>query len=104
MPALRSSRSAIPVGAGDGYALVQQLNRMQAEDVSYRDDTAEDAGADRRKRVSAAHWHAIPHFAFQAPTPAMLARAALPGLALLLGWALVVGIALVLVSRRLGAR
>ncbi|MEH3041097.1 MAG: DUF3526 domain-containing protein [Sphingomonas paucimobilis] len=86
------------------YALVQRLNRMQAEDVSYADDSATDAGADRRKRIGAANWQAVPDFRFVAPTGATLARAALPGLALLSLW-LVVAIALLgLATRRLGAR
>ena len=86
------------------YALVQRLNRMQAEDVSYADDSATDAGADRRKRIGAANWQAVPDFRFVAPTGATLARAALPGLALLSLW-IVVAIALLgLATRRLGAR
>lgn len=86
------------------YALVQRLNRMQAEDVSYADDSATDAGADRRKRIGAANWQAVPDFRFVAPDGATLARAALPGLALLSLW-IVVAIALLgLATRRLGAR
>jgi ABC-2 type transport system permease protein len=86
------------------YALVQRLNRMQAEDVSYADDTAEDPGADRRKRVSATNWSAMPDFSFTRASGADLARGALPGLAVILGW---LGIALgllALATRRLGAR
>ena len=78
------------------YALVQRLNLMQAQDVSYADDTAEDAGADRRKRVSATNWSAMPDFAFEPARGADLARAALPGLAILLAW---VGVALLMLAR-----
>lgn len=85
------------------YALVQRLNRMQAEDVSFADDTAKDAGADHRKRIAADHWQAMPEFRFAAPDGATLARAAAPGLAVLLGWlAAAVGL-LALATRRLGA-
>lgn len=84
------------------YALVQRLNRMQAEDVSYADDTAEDAGADRRKRVAATNWQAMPDFAFAAPSGAVLARGALPGLAVILGWLAVAGLLLAFATRRLG--
>jgi len=84
------------------YALVQRLNRMQADDVSYADDTAVDAGADRRKRVSATNWQAMPDFAFAAPTGAVLARAALPGLGIVMGWLAVVVLLLTLATRRLG--
>lgn len=86
------------------YALVQRLNRMQAEDVSYADDTARDAGADRRKRVSADNWRAMPDFAFQAPTGAALARGALPSLLVIFGWLGVAALALGIATRRLGSR
>lgn len=86
------------------YALVQRLNRMQANDVSYADDTAVDAGADRRKRIGAANWQAMPDFAFQQPTVASLTRAALPGLALLFVWLGVAGLLLGVATRQLGDR
>jgi len=84
------------------YSLVQRLNRMQADDVSYADDTAVDEGADRRKRVSSANWQAMPDFRFEAPSSAVLAGSALPGMAVVLGWLLVVLILLALAGRRLG--
>ncbi|MDR6787929.1 ABC-2 type transport system permease protein [Sphingomonas sp. BE138] len=86
------------------YALVQRLNRMQAEDVSYSDDTAEDAGADRRKRVSATNWSTMPDFSFARASGAELARAALPGLAIILGWLGAATVLLALAARRVGAR
>jgi ABC-2 type transport system permease protein len=86
------------------YALVQRLNRMEAEAVSYADDTATDADADRRKRVAATNWQAMPDFRFVAPDGSMLARAALPGLALLAVWLAGASALLALATRRLGAR
>ena len=86
------------------YALVQRLNRMQAEGVAYADDTATDAGADRRKRVDAGNWRAMPDFAFVPPEPAALARAALPGLAVLLVWLAAAAGLLTIAARRLGMR
>lgn len=86
------------------YALVQRLNRMQAEDVSYSDDTAEDEGADRRKRVSAANWSAMPDFSFTRASGADLARGALPGLAIVVGWLGAALVLLALATRRLGER
>lgn len=86
------------------YALVQRLNRMQAEDVSYADDVATDAGADRRKRIGAANWQTVPDFHFAAPGGATLARAALPGLTVLTLWLAVAAALLALATRRLGAR
>ena len=86
------------------YDLVQRLNRLQAEAVSYANDTATDAGADRRKRVSGDHWQAMPEFKFRQPDGATLAAAALPGLAVVLMWLGVASILLFLATRRLGVR
>ncbi len=86
------------------YALVQRLNRMQAEDVSYADDIAEDAGADRRKRMSATNWSAIPDFSFARASGSDLTRGALPGLAIVLGWLAAAAMMLALATRRLGVR
>lgn len=83
------------------YNMVQRLNRLQADAVSYANDTASDAGADRRKRISAGHWHEIPPFRFEPPGAADLVKASLPGLGLLLGWLIVAALALVPVARHL---
>lgn len=84
------------------YALVQRLNRMQAEAVNYSDDTATDPGADRRKRVSASNWDQIPDFTYQAPSGGALAAGALPGLVVIMGWLAVAMLLLARASRRLG--
>jgi ABC-2 type transport system permease protein len=86
------------------YDLVQRLNKLQADNVSYADDTAQDAGADRRKRVAASNWTAMPDFAFRAPRGADLARGALPGLAIILAWLAAAALLLMMVTRRLGER
>ncbi len=86
------------------YALVQRLNSMQAQDVSYLDDMATDPGADRRKRVSAANWQEIPDFRFAAPDGATLTAAALPSLIMVLAWLAVALAMLALVTRKLGLR
>ena len=86
------------------YDLVQRLNRMQATDVSYADDIAKDPGADRRKRVDAGNWQQMPDFRFDGPDDAVLTRAALPGLSILIAWLLVTSGLLALATRRLGAR
>jgi ABC-2 type transport system permease protein len=95
-------RRFLEQGEAYRYALVQRLNRLQADGVSYADDTAEDAGADRRKRIDAANWDAMPRFAFRAPGGGDLAAAALPGLAMLLGWVAVALGSLALATRKLG--
>lgn len=84
------------------YALVQRLNEMQANSVTYADDVAEDAGADQRKRVSAENWRAMPDFRFVAPTGASLAAGALPGLAIVLGWLALALVLLAVAARRVG--
>lgn len=86
------------------YDLVQRLNKLQADNVSYKDDTAQDADADRRKRVAASNWAAMPDFAFKAPRGADLARGALLGLAIILAWLAVAALLLMMATRRLGAR
>jgi ABC-2 type transport system permease protein len=86
------------------YALVQRLNQLQADAVSYADDTAQDAGADRRKRIGANNWQRMPEFAFVQPDAATLVQASLPGLAIILGWLALGLAALALATRRLGAK
>lgn len=85
------------------YDLVQRLNRMQAQGVTYANDTATDAGADRRKRVDADNWQGMPDFTFVAPGGGVLAAAALPGLAVVLLWLGVAAGLLAFATRRLGA-
>ncbi|KLJ00759.1 DUF3526 domain-containing protein [Luteimonas sp. FCS-9] len=85
------------------YRMVQQLNQLQADGVRYADDTATDAGADRRKRVDRAHWQAIPPFAFRPQPASMLLAAMLPGTLVLLGWLLVALAVLALAARRMEA-
>lgn len=84
------------------YTLVQRLNRMQAEAVSYGDDTATDADADRRKRVSASNWGRMADFAYRAPSGATLAAGPLPGLAIVLGWLAIAAALLAWATRKLG--
>lgn len=84
------------------YRMVQQLNQLQADGVSYADDTAQDAGADRRKRVDQSHWQAIPHFEFKPQSSSTLLEAMLPGLLVLIGWIAVALLVLGWGSRRLG--
>jgi ABC-2 type transport system permease protein len=84
------------------YGLVQRLNKLQANNVNYADDTAQDADADRRKRVASSNWTAMPDFAFKTPRGAELAREALPGLAMILAWLAAAALLLVIATRRLG--
>ena len=81
------------------YAMVQQLNQLQADTVRYADDKAKDAGADQRKRISADHWQTIPQFRFKPATTGDLVKASLPGLGLLLAWLAFALLALLPVAR-----
>ncbi|MDR7154799.1 ABC-2 type transport system permease protein [Sphingobium xenophagum] len=83
------------------YDIVQRLNKLQADAVSYDNDTASDAGADQRKRISAEHWHEIPSFRFKAASAAELVKASVPGLGLLIGWLIIAALALLPVARHL---
>lgn len=86
------------------FDLVQRLNRLQAESVSYANDTASDAGADRRKRIAADHWRQMPQFLYRPASASDLARAALPGLLVLVAWLSLAGLLLTAALRRLGGR
>ena len=83
------------------YRMVQQLNQLQADGVSYADDTARDADADRRKRVDSTHWQQIPPFRFEPASARVLLGALLPGTLVLLAWLLAASALLVLAARRL---
>lgn len=83
------------------FDIVQRLNRLQAEAVSYADDTAKDPDADRRKRVADSHWDGIPDFTFRPASATALVVAALPGLAIVIGWLLAAIAAAWFVSGRL---
>jgi ABC-2 type transport system permease protein len=86
------------------YDLVQRLNRLQADAVSYADDTAKDPQADQRKRIDAQHWDEMPEFTYRPPGGAVLAKAALPTFAILIGWLCAAAVLLALATHRLGAR
>lgn len=84
------------------YDLVQRLNRLQSDGVTYADDTAKDSDADRRKRIAAANWEKIPDFTYRAADGATLAARALPGLVVIAGWLALAGASLAFATRRLG--
>ncbi|RBG42877.1 ABC transporter permease, partial [Xanthomonas oryzae pv. oryzae] len=84
------------------YTLVQHLNQLQTDAVSMADDTAQDAGADRRKRISSEHWHEIPVFAFQPATTTEVIGTAGAALGLIGAWLLAALCMLVAAGRRVG--
>lgn len=85
---LASYRRFVEQAEAYRFALVQRLNRLEADAVEAADDAAKDkdASAERRSRISASHWRDTP--AFQAspfPSRAVVARA-LPALFALALW------------------
>ena len=70
------------------FDMVQRLNRLHAEAVDFADDSARsrDAASERRSRVGAGNWAAIPDFRFVPDTPAGRLAAAGNSFGMLLAW------------------
>ncbi|MDH6590157.1 ABC-2 type transport system permease protein [Variovorax sp. TBS-050B] len=79
------------------YRLVQALNRLQAEKLSFAGDRSS-----RDSRISHAHWHGVAEFRFQAAPPAEALRRAMPAAGVLLLWLGLLAGLLTLATRRLG--
>jgi ABC-2 type transport system permease protein len=87
---LLSFQRFIEQGEQDRYDLVQGLNRLHAEALSYADET----NPARSKRISHAHWQKFPAFEYRAePLALTLGRAAPAALVLLLWLAALAGLA-----------
>lgn len=86
------------------YAIVQSLNRLQAEAVTFADDgnRNKDPEAARRVRIDPKHWHDVPDFTYKGATLNKRLQAALPGMAMLLLWLLAGGLMLRFAARRVG--
>jgi ABC-2 type transport system permease protein len=86
------------------YDIVQRLNRLQAEAVTFSDDSNrnKDPEAGRRVRIDPANWGKVPDFVYQPASLAEKLRSAAPGAAILLAW--LIGAALLLrrAARSLG--
>jgi len=86
------------------YDIVQRLNRLQAEAVTFDDDSNrnKDPVAARRVRIDPSHWHDVPEFHYQGATLREKMSAAMPGAALLLLWLAALAVAVRMATRRLG--
>lgn len=86
------------------FAIVQRLNQLQAEALTYADDRSRniDPEAARRVRIDPLHWHDVPEFSYRSATTAEKLTAATPGLLLVLAWLLAMVAAFRLAARRLG--
>lgn len=79
---LASYRRFLEQGEHYRYTLIQSLNQLQAEKISYADDR----NPNRQNRVDRAHWHDVAHFAYQPAAPAAVLRSVLPAAATLAAW------------------
>jgi ABC-2 type transport system permease protein len=86
------------------FAIVQQLNALQAKTITYDDDSNrnKDPEAARRVRIDPKHWQEVPDFSYRAASTYEKLRAALPGLLILLGWLATLLFGLRFAARRLG--
>jgi len=86
------------------FDTVQRLNQLQAEAVTFTDDSNRnsDPEAGRRVRIDPKHWHDVPDFAYKGATLAEKLSAALPGAALLLFWLTMLGFGVRIAARGLG--
>ena len=86
------------------YAIVQALNRLQAEAVTYIDDGSRnsDPEAARRVRIDPKHRHEVPDFAYRGATLIERLKAAAPGMGLLLLWLVAGALGLRVAARRIG--
>jgi len=95
---LASYRRFLDQGERYRYELVQGLNRIQAEELRYADDT----NPNKENRVSRSHWEAFPAFHYDpAPLGETLGRAAPAGM-VLLAWLCVLALLVWHLGGRLG--
>ncbi|WP_374488643.1 ABC transporter permease [Zoogloea sp.] len=79
------------------YALVQQLNRLQAEKLNFSTDRSS-----LDNRIGHEHWRNIAEFRYAAETSSEMLHRALPMTGVLLIWLLATGGLMVMACRRLG--
>jgi ABC-2 type transport system permease protein len=85
------------------YAIVQQLNRLQATALTYSDDGARNSDPDaaRRVRIGPDNWQAVPDFAYRGTTTPERLAAAWPGLVVIAAWLVAVALAAAMALRRM---
>jgi ABC-2 type transport system permease protein len=78
------------------YRLIQSLNRLHTFEVRAEDDAARsrDPLAEQRSRISARFWAQQKPFTFTGPSPSDRLAAMLPGLGVMLLWAVLLGLLL----------
>lgn len=94
---LSSYRSFLEQGERHRYNLVQALNRLQAEHLSYADDR----NPAKQNRIDRAHWHDFPEFRHEASPAGPRLRAAAQPIGVLLVWLAALCALVALASQRL---
>jgi len=86
------------------YSIVQRLNRLQAEALTYADDgnRNKDPDAAQRVRIDTDNWQAMPDFEYKAANPDAQLRSALPATLWLTLWIGAIGVMLVFTTRTIG--
>lgn len=79
------------------YQLVQTLNRMQAEKLSFAGDRSS-----RDNRIDRQHWHGVADFHYETVPTSQALRQAVPAAIVLLAWLAALAGLLALATRRLG--
>jgi ABC-2 type transport system permease protein len=95
---LASFRHFLEAGERYRYDLIQRLNQLQAEKLTY----ASDRDADAMPRISRKNWLSFPEFHYEAASVAETLRRVAPAVAVLLVWIAVLAISVALLSARLG--
>lgn len=86
------------------FSIVQQLNALQAKAITYVDDgnRNKDPEAARRVRIDPKNWQEVPDFVYHPASTVEKLKAAMPGLVILCGWLVALGLGLRVAIRRLG--
>lgn len=93
-----SYRRFLEQGEQYRYDLIQHLNRLQAQELSYADDTS----PNKENRIAHTHWQAFPPFQFE-PRPATETwQRIVPASGILLLWLVALAAAIALRAGRLG--
>lgn len=94
---LQNFRSFLEQGEQYRYNLVQGLNKLQTEKLSYVDDTTKG----KENRIDRSNWQTFPEFSFKPSSSWSTLKTALPALGTLLLWVMLLGALTLLQSLRL---
>jgi ABC-2 type transport system permease protein len=94
---LQSYRRFVEQAERHRYRLVQQLNQLQADKLSFATDRSS-----RDNRIGPEHWHGMADFHYEAAPPGEALRRAAPAAGVLLSWLAALAGLLALSARHLG--